>query len=324
MVAAGMFGSQLLYPLSTPLRIIPALPRLTAVAVPAWPRSRLYSTAARSPRSRSMPKVSKGKVWHGVQVQASYSITGGFLRRPMTCPVEEFQHDGRAIRATKISSCTDWLCQVAASTCYSSRPLGRCTVFRMLWRKLAAAARGEAEPDDKPDKMSALSFDDELPSPAQRKSIHSLRKQAPKGAAVAAPVVVELLVKDCPSAVAETRRVIAVLQGKDIYLELDGLSWLANYIREELPTGGVQLVTEAEPAVAGARIFWDWRDEVWVCRPPRSEGDEPRRKPQRRPVRTRMMPGGDLHHLDFEAAKRVVYDELVATFTESSRTPSAS
>jgi hypothetical protein len=261
-----------------------------------------------------MPKAAKGKVWHGVQLQAAYSITGGLLHKPMTCVVDEFQHDGKVIRTTKISSVTDWLCRMTANKCYSAHPLGRCSVFRMLARKLAAAARGEVESADKSnDKLSALSFDDDPQPQSLRKSIHSIRKQSPKGAA--APRVADILVKECPSAVAETRRLFVVQHGKDLYLELDGISWLANYIREELPTGGVQPVQDAGHAVAGPHIHWDWRDEAWVLRPRRSEGQEPPQKVQRRPVRTRMMPGGDLGHLDFDAAKREVYDELVATMT---------
>jgi hypothetical protein len=260
-----------------------------------------------------MPKVvGGGKVWHGVQLQTAYSITGGHLHKPMTVPITEFVHDGAVFKATKVSSVTDWLCRMTANRCYSYHPLARCTVFRTLSRKLAEAARGTGEPEDQPDKLDALAFDDEPVSQrARKKSIHWVRQQSSKVAAIDAPRVAEISVRDCPSAVAEGRRLLAVQHGKDLYLELDGISWLANYIREELPTGGVQPVQDDGPAVAGPRIHWDWRDEVWVFRPQRGEEEETPRKVQRRPVRTRMMPGGDLHHLDFEAAKRVVYNELV-------------
>jgi len=78
-------------------------------------------------------------------------------------------------------------------------------------------------------------------------------------------------------------------------------------MREELSTGGVEPVRDEGPR-SGPSIFWDWRDEVWVFRQKGADG-APRRR-QSKAVRSRMAKGGDLSHLDFEAAKQYVYDEF--------------
>jgi hypothetical protein len=258
----------------------------------------------------AMPKkTAGGKVWHGVQTQHALCVKGGYLREPTTIEVVEYEYDGGAVRCTPISSQLQWLCQMAAGKCKSVRPLGRCLVFRVLHRKVMEAAGVDdtavAATDDK---MAALAFDEGPPmdDAARTPRGKSTAKRNAKTTTVAAPIVAEVTVKDCPSAVAESRRVIAVVHNKSLYLEVNGLSWLANFLREELPTGGVEPVPDEGPR-NGPNIFWDWRDEVWVRRHFDSNGS---RRRQSKPVRSRMAKGGDLSHLDFEAAKQYVYDEF--------------
>lgn len=254
-------------------------------------------------------KTSGGKVWHGVQTQHAVCIKGGYLREPTTIEVVEYVYDSRAVRCTPISSQLQWLCQMAANKCKSLRPLGRCLVFRLLHRKvLEAAGLDDTVAAATDDKMAALAFDDGPPmdDAARTPRGKNTVKRNAKATAVAAPIVAEVAVKDCPSAVAESRRVIAVVHNKALYLEVDGLSWLANFLREELPTGGVEPVPVEGPR-SGPNIFWDWRDEVWVRRHFGADGS---RRRQSKPVRSRTAKGGDLSHLDFEAAKQYVYDEF--------------
>jgi hypothetical protein len=256
-----------------------------------------------------MPKrPSAGKVWHGVQTQQALCIKGGCLREPTTIEVVEYEYDGGTVRCTPISSQLQWLCHMTSGKCKGVRPLGRCLAFRMLHRKvLESAGLDDAAVAASDDKMAALAFDDGPPmddatrTPRGRIAIKKNAKPA-----VVAPIVAEVAVKDCPSAVAESRRVIAVVHNRTLYLEVDGLSWLANFLREELPTGGVEPVPDEGPR-SGPNIFWDWRDEVWVRRHFDSNGE---RRRQSKPVRSRMTKGGDLSHLDFDAAKQYVYDEF--------------
>ncbi len=247
-------------------------------------------------------------MWHGVQTQHALCTKGGHLREPMTIEVAEYEYDGGAVRCTPISSQLQWLCQMAAGKCKSLRPLGRCLVFRMLRRKvLESAGLDDAAVAATDDKMAALAFDGgplmdaAAPTPRGKSTVKKNAK-----AAVAAPIVAEVAVKDCPSAVAESRRVTAVVRNTALYLEVEGLSWLANFLREELATGGVEPVPDEGPR-SGPNIFWDWRDEVWVRRHFDSNGS---RRRQSKPIRSRMAKGGDLSHLDFEAAKQYVHDEF--------------
>ena len=196
-------------------------------------------------------------------------------------------------------------------------PLGRCLVFRLLHRKvLEAAGLDDTAVAATDDKMSALAFDDGPPTDESACTPRgkATPKKSAKVTAVAAPIVAAVIVKDCPSAVAESRRVIAVVHNKALYLEVDGLSWLANYLREELPTGGVGPVPDEGPR-SGPNIFWDWRDEVWVRRHKETDGS---RRRQSMPVRSRM--SKDLSHLDFEAARQYVYDEFMQQLAQAGET----
>ena len=193
---------------------------------------------------------------------------------------------------------------MAGGKAKSFHPLGRCSVFGMLHREILQAAKlADAAVDATDSKMAALAFDDD----SKMIDARARPKKSAKVTAVSAPIIENVAVKDCPSAVAENRRVIAVLRGRQLYLQVDGVSWLANYLREELSTGGVDPVRDEEPR-SGPSIFGDWRDELWVFRKQETDG-APRRRSSK-PVRSRIAKSGDLNHLDFEAAKQYVYDEF--------------
>ena len=114
------------------------------------------------------------------------------------------------------------------------------------------------------------------------------------------------------AAVAADREVlVAIKTNKKLFLEVDALSWLVCFLRIEFEAGFVPAV-ESAPAAAEAfapSVWWDFRDECWVGRERSGLSGEKRRR-QRKSIRSRMAPGGDLQHIAFEDATTFCYDEL--------------
>ena len=96
-----------------------------------------------------------------------------------------------------------------------------------------------------------------------------------------------------------------------LYIQVDALSWLVNYVKAEMDSGGVSPVIGEDLGEAAelGKVYWDFRDNAWVARVRSAEGVVVR---ARRNVLNRTKVGRDLAHLSFEDAKQTVYAELVA------------
>ena len=126
------------------------------------------------------------------------------------------------------------------------------------------------------------------------------------------------------SAEAETMQVLAVRDGLKMFLEVDALSWLVNYLREELSTGGVEPVTgDADPDEGEddvTRLRWDFHNCAWVAHSGKRDASG-RRQRVSKGVRSRRCAGGDLAGVTLEEAKRIVHDELLAELEGSVGVP---
>jgi hypothetical protein len=96
---------------------------------------------------------------------------------------------------------------------------------------------------------------------------------------------------------------------KKLYIALQSLPWLIQYIAEEKASGGVApvpLLGEDPNKKSGIR--WNHRDNTWQARMRRSDGTW---STKTKSVHARMETEGDaLFGADYEVAKKVVYDEL--------------
>ena len=252
-----------------------------------------------------MPKKPTGKAFHTVQVRVGMSIKGGLSRQTHNLEVAEYDYQGVLVKCTPISSQLTWLCSVCADSCPSRRPLGRCSVFRLLQRQFIGSgeSNGESVVTDSDDRMAALGFDDDAPKPIVP-SLEAARKTTNRKATTfALPVVAEVEVPASPSVVTDKRKVIVVMRGKKMFIEVDALSWLVNFVREEVDNGGVKPIA-SDPAPKPS-ILWDWRDEAWFLK---STADGGGRTRSSMSIRRRL--ATDLSRLTFQEARQYVYDEF--------------
>jgi hypothetical protein len=268
----------------------------------------------------------KAAAWAPVQVKTETAIRGGVGRKHHVLSIERFEFEDREASFVHVSPLEGWLCEIVAGQVASRRPLSRSNIFKLLRDALGsevADSIGAGAAQD--DRMQDLGFED---SPSSSQSPPSKTHKRPRGPSCKGVAVRKVTVPaDPPSvpavagnagqaAVAADREVLAATKMNKLFLEVDALSWLVCFLRREFEAGFVPAL-ESAPAAAedtpgGAKLWWDFRDECWVGRErPSLPGDKRRR--QRKSVRSRMAPCGDLHHLTFEDAKAFCYDELAVS-----------
>ena len=212
----------------------------------------------------------------------------------------------------QVSACEPWLCEAVAGQASARRPLSRSGMFKLLRAGFApAVAEGDGTPDDK---IQDLSFDDAAAVGPPEKRHRRQRGSIYKGIVVRTQAVPA---SPTASAVAENRRVLVAINAKKMYIEVNALSWLVNYLRTEFESGFVPAVAPApEPddtPGAMSKLWWDFRDDCWVGR----VGQSGRRSARKsKAVKARMATGGGLSHLSFADAKQYCYDELAAELSD--------
>jgi hypothetical protein len=268
----------------------------------------------------------KDVAWIPVQVQMQTAIRGGVDRKHHVLNLERFEFEGHEASFVLVSPQEKWLCDVVAGVCSSRRPLTRSDIFKRLRKpftpEMADSICDVAAQDDR---MQDLGFEDS-PSSSQSPPAKTKRSRGPsyKGVIVrkvtipADPPAVPAVAGNAgQAAVAANRDVLVAIKMNKLFLEVDALSWLVCFLRYEFLEGFVPAVESALAAVEDSpgipHLWWDFRDECWVCRERPMHSDDKRRR-QRKSVRSRMAEGCDLHHMTFEDAKSFCYQELAATF----------
>jgi hypothetical protein len=155
------------------------------------------------------------------------------------------------------------------------------------------------------DPMGDLTFDDSeiVPLRLLETAGGYKNKQLRRDVPIVEQAVVPVLMKACPgsSADAEPTRVLIFMLGLKMLMEVSALPWLLNYLVEELRSLD-SLKKE------GTLIWWDPHNDCWAGRIKTSDGKHVRKTAS---VRWRMIEGHDLCDMSFEAAKTVVYQELL-------------
>jgi hypothetical protein len=260
-----------------------------------------------------------------VQVQTEIAIRGGVSRKHHVLTIERFEFQERDESFVNVSPCDAWLCEVVTGQGSSRRPLTRSSLFKLVRDALLPdEANSIVDVAAQDDRMQDLGFEDSVSSsssPPAKKNKRS-RNVTYRGVVVrqikvpANPSVVPAVAGNAgQAAVAADREILAAIKLNKLFIDVNALSWLVCFLRCEFEAGFVPAVVSAPATVVdtpGAiAVWWDFRDECWVGRErPGSSGDKRRR--QRKSVRSRMAPSGDLHNMTFEAAKAFCYDELVA------------
>ena len=269
--------------------------------------------------------------WAPVQIQQGLTIKGGLMRKAQVVPTKLFDYEGRQVTMVAISKSELWLSPIVAGTCASTRPLSRCQIFKRIWDLLGG---GPLQPTHalQADKMADLNFEDDVAdadgspsSPVSQKHKRSkvpnkLREAVVDRVGVPASASAAAVLGPAGAggaAAADLRHVIAARDKTKLYLEVDALSWLVQFVREEIVTGGVAAVVDEpvpDAASSGPNIFWDFHNDCWAARTKGSSCKDAVRT--RSFVKCRMKPGKDLENCTFAEAKQRVYEELAANIAD--------
>ena len=101
----------------------------------------------------------------------------------------------------------------------------------------------------------------------------------------------------------------ALDERRRLWLHVDAVTWLIQYIRDEKESGGLAPVEDVSSAVSetkpSSRIYWNFRDDNWTARAKASDGSwlQISRGVKRRQKQD---------HLDFQTAKQAVFNSMEA------------
>jgi hypothetical protein len=246
-----------------------------------------------------------------LQITSQLTIKGGFLMHPRILDTMPGSFEGREVQFVRVASSEEWVCQMASGKGCHARPLARCKVMAELRRKVMQPVSGSDDLTGDP--MGDLMFDDSESVPLRLLETAGgyKNKQLRRDVPIVEQAVVSVLMKACPgaSADAEPTRVLIFMLGHKMLMEVSALPWLLNYLVEELRSLD-SLKKE------GALIWWDPHNDCWAGRIRTSDGKHVRKTAS---VRWRMSEGCDLCDMSFEAAKTVVYQELLGWHTDSDK-----
>jgi hypothetical protein len=246
-----------------------------------------------------------------LQITTQLTIKGGLLLQPRILDSRPVMFDGREVQFVPVASSEDWVCQMASGKGAHTRPLARCKVLAELRRKAMEPVRESGDASGDP--MGDLAFDDAIPVPLRLLAPLSAyrSKQLKREAPIVEQAVVAVLMKACPgaSADAEPTRVLILMCGLKMLMEVSALPWLLNYLVEELHS--LDILKNKRPL-----IWWDPHNDCWAGRIKTPDGKNLRKTAS---VRYRRIEGADLCDLSFEAAKTVVYQELLGFYGVSDK-----
>jgi hypothetical protein len=251
-----------------------------------------------------------------VKIAEQVTISGGFSKKQFVIHTREFMFEGVPIACVPISNQEAWLCEMATDSPVWQRPMSRVRVLQTLKDQLGTST----ETDVVDDKMADLAFDDDCPdqelTPRTLVKGPGPRKRCTKASPASvttekvAPDVVRLLdmpgQPDSPQPLVQVR---VAYGDKKLYIALDSVPWLLQYIALEKASGGVAPVPAASDESSKKNgIRWNFRDNVWQARCRRPDGTW---STKTKGVHARIACETDpLFKCDFEIAKKAVYDEL--------------
>ena len=268
----------------------------------------------------------KPKTFHPVKFGRSLTISGGHTPgKQYVLDTQEFAFTcglGVASGVTEVkkecvlvSSQAAWLCEMATGQAVYQRPLSRVNILNEIRQRVTH----NSEEPNADGKMAALAFDDddetlETPKKRKRGKQESTETPAVAGAAICKRIQVPQAWRDK----SKSAIYAAIDCKRRLWLDIESLPWLIQYVKEEKESGGVAPVEEKDirgggeqadsEASAGAetfRIYWNFRDDGWVARARTVSGSWLQAS---RGVKRRQKTDG----VDFQTAKKIVYEEMEA------------
>ena len=241
-----------------------------------------------------------------LQITMQLTVKGGLLHQPRCLDARPAWLEGREVQFVPVANSEDWVCQMASGKGAHQRPLARCKVMAELRRKVMEHVSMDSAMVDP---MCDMTFANAAPV--------KLRPQMRRDTDSSEAAVVPVLMKACPgaSADAEGKRVLILMHGHKMFMEVNALPWLLNYLLDELDSAGAEPVLES-PKKDDAVIWWDLHHDCWAGRFKTPDGKNVRKTAS---VRWRMGDAGDLGDMSFEDAKSVVYQEFLLLHGDSDK-----
>ena len=195
------------------------------------------SVLAMAPKAAKKAPVAKALL--PVQLKACISVVGGYLHKPVLVDCTTATHLGVEVKFVGVSHQDTWFCEMVTGKAYSLRPLSKSNALAGMRSKLTQellslpAGPGVAGPAVD-DEMADAAYSDEEPeinpSPTKKQKALASVLAGKEG------TVVELSMLANPGASPEVpRRKVRFLsqKGAKMWVEVDGLSWLSHFVREE-------------------------------------------------------------------------------------------
>ncbi len=220
-----------------------------------------------------MPK-SQGAYDTRVDLQECWSIKTGFMKKH---ELMETKNVGTFV-FVQLTKRSQWLCRAVADRAASERPLHRTSVLEEL--KASVQTENSESPlpmddkkaddilqdlrqDTKEDNESDAGARGGGPSNAEGKGHSRKRRRSVPAPAVVYTVTIPRLAPQLHPTSAETLDVHVLSDGRNIWLRLDALPWLLQFLRDQYVSGGVTVPSRTSNEEVADGISWDFRDRAW-------------------------------------------------------------
>ena len=255
-----------------------------------------------------MPARKKPKIFRPLQLGKCFTLSGGYSTKKHVPETRMFPRDGgEEVECILISHGERWLCEITTGKSLCDRPLARVHIIRELCKRLARKVSAAPAPDQQ---MAALAFDDDSSEGEETPNTDSPTKGGRfPGKRAGASAVAErrrchdVRVPQRPSEPHTQQSVQAAMDDRGrVWLQVDCLPWLVQYIQAEKESGGVPPVVE--PEEAEPRVQWNFQHSSWQALAVTPDGTKQRRE---RCVKARQKAGG----MNFLEAKGTLYRETL-------------
>ena len=253
------------------------------------------------------------KQWKPINMKTELTLSGGLLRKPLALNTTVLVCNNVETHFVEIKKDESWLCEAATGKGRSARPLTRSSVIDDIRKALSAVAdKPEACMNaDSDNKMGDMAYEGEGEEPEIDPSPSKNEKKVAFEDIDGQVRTIKLPARWCSqnsSESEETHELMAVSWGKKLFIDSSSLSWLLQYLRDQVEAQNVPAVAGKDDIANGSCLYWDFRDQAWQARVLQPDGSYVRRQGA---IKRRMSSDGDrCHGLSFEEARQVVKSEM--------------
>ena len=269
----------------------------------------------------------KPQIFRPLQAVSHLTMTGGYTTKKYVPQTRKFSNlrgggegadaSAKEVECVMIGHREPWLCEITTGKSVFERPLARVRIIRELYKRLArmvsATAAFSCGQSDKQMEALAIDSDDSESQETPKKKPNPKGGRFPGKRAGASAVAGRLTchavsVPQHPSNPHAQLCVGAAMDERGrLWLQVDCLTWLAEYIKAEKESGGVAPLEESEEAEP--RVQWNFQHSSWQALAVSPDGTKQRRE---RCVKARQKAGcKNAGCMNFVEAKETLYRETL-------------